>query len=184
MRKVFEDEVWLENYIKVVQRRLTKAYKAIVGALTAVNVPVFEGQGTLMLWADFRDCLPEQSWKGEDALWEELFTECKWLITRGQQYLCQEPGWFRVMFTSQEWHSEEQISAPFEALKQRLIIWKQKRDTKEYAADPYLSLKEVDAPAQNMITNFSHFGMGDDDEELEELESSPELIKAYSALEA
>lgn len=117
MKNVFEDEQWLENYITVVQRRLTIAYKSIVSALKAIDVPVFEGQGTLMLWADFRQFLPENSWEGEDKLWEELFTECKWLITRGQQYLCNEPGWFRVMFTSQEWHSEEKIPAPFEALK-------------------------------------------------------------------
>lgn len=134
-----------------------------------------------MLWADFRQFLPENSWKGEDLVWEELFTECKWLITRGQQYLCTEPGWFRVMFTSQEWCGEEQISAPFEALKQRLIIWKQKRDTIDFAAASFQL--EEGSPVQKMTQNFGHFGM-DEDDDLEELESSPELIKAYSAIEA
>ena len=54
MRKVFEDEIWLENFITVIRRRLTKAYNSICDALRAIDVPVFEGQGTLMLWADFR----------------------------------------------------------------------------------------------------------------------------------
>lgn len=181
MRKVFEDEEWLENYITVVRRRLTKAYKAIVSALKAIDVPVFEGQGTLMLWADFRKFLPQNNWDGEDQLWEELFTECKWLITRGQQYLCNEPGWFRVMFTSQEWHSEEQISAPFDALKERLIIWKQKRDS-QLCALPFSDNLQTN-PVENKLNNFSHFSMYDD-EDMEELEQGPDLIKAYTCTEA
>lgn len=84
MSKVFADEAWLEDFIGVLRRRLTKAYKSIVGALKAIDIPVFEGQGTLMLWADFRKFLPENTFHGEDLLWEEIFTECKWLITRGQ----------------------------------------------------------------------------------------------------
>jgi len=136
LSKIFADEEWLDNFIMVTRRRLTKSYKAMVGTLKAIDVPVFEGQGTLMLWADFRKFLPENSMRGEDILWEEIFSECKWLITRGQQYLCTEPGWFRVMFTSQEWVSEELISAPFDALKERLIQWKEKRDGKLILAAP------------------------------------------------
>lgn len=181
MSKVFADEEWLENFITVIRRRLTKAYKSIVGALKAVDVPVFEGQGTLMLWADFRKFLPENSFRGEDLLWEELFTECKWLITRGQQYLCTEPGWFRVMFTSQEWVSEEQISAPFDALKERLIQWKIKRGAKYVGAAPTLSLSP--APQISGQSNQNHFCY-DDDDDLEEYEQCSDLINAYSMIEA
>lgn len=183
MRKVFEDEIWLENFISVVRRRLTKAYKSVTSALKAIDVPVFEGQGTLMLWADFRQFLPENSWAGEDQLWEELFTECKWLITRGQQYLCNEPGWFRVMFTSQEWHSEDKISAPFDALKERLIIWKEKRNSNTSASlAPIVSIKSGSSECSeepNKFINFNHFCLYDDDD-MEELEQSKDLISAYS----
>lgn len=180
MRKVFEDEVWLENFITVIRRRLTKCYKSVTGALKAADIPVFEGQGTLMLWADFRQYLPESSWKGEDQLWMELFTECKWLITRGQQYLCTEPGWFRVMFTSQEWISEDKISAPFDALKERLILWKQKRMYKSCPAPITLKSEESEETgAPTKIKNFSHFSLYEDDD-LEDLEQTPDLIKAYS----
>lgn len=163
----------------VTRRRLTKSYKAMVGALKAIDVPVFEGQGTLMLWADFRKFLPENSFRGEDILWEEIFSECKWLITRGQQYLCTEPGWFRVMFTSQEWVSEELISAPFDALKERLIQWKEKREGKMIAAAPSMSQNSPKLQTGNQ----SHFYM-DDDDDLEEYEQCPDLKKAYSMIEA
>ena len=119
-----------------------------------------------MLWADFRNFLPEKSFRGEDILWEEMFTECKWLITRGQQYLCTEPGWFRVMFTSQEWVSEEQISAPFDALKERLIQWKEKRDAKALSCAPY---SPISPASPVLIHNQSHF-CHDDDDDLEEYE--------------
>lgn len=128
-----------------------------------------------MLWADFRQFLPENSWAGEDKLWEELFTECKWLITRGQQYLCNEPGWFRVMFTSQEWHSEEKISAPFEVLQQRLVLWKQKRE--QYGAAPITAKIQAEAASRKEVTNFAHFCL-ENDEEMEEMEQGEDLINA------
>lgn len=84
MSKVFEDEAWIDKYVTVIQRRLTKAYNAIIDALQSIDVPVLKSQGSLMLWANFRQYLPEDSWAGENQLWEELFTECKWLITKGQ----------------------------------------------------------------------------------------------------
>ena len=41
--KVFGDEAWLERYISVVRRRITISHEAVVDALKAIDVPVFEG---------------------------------------------------------------------------------------------------------------------------------------------
>ena len=85
------------------------------------------------------------------------------------------------MFTSQEWVSEETISAPFDALKERLIQWKEKRDSKCLAAAP-ISFSPCKLHEEN-IGHQGHFCYEDDDE-LEEYEQSPDIIKAYSMVEA
>ena len=82
--KIFGDKAWLEKYIKLVRKRLTISNAAVVDALKAIDVPCFEGAGTLSVWADFRKYLKAQTWEAEGELWEELFNECKWLITKGE----------------------------------------------------------------------------------------------------
>jgi len=57
--KIFGDEAWLEKYIKLVRKRLTISNAAVVDALKAIDVPCFEGEGTLSVWADFRSYLKE-----------------------------------------------------------------------------------------------------------------------------
>ena len=81
-----------------------------------------------MVWVNFSFYLTENTWEAEDSLWKELFHECKWLITRGSNYCASEPGWFRIIFTSQLYHEEKDLSAPFKELKIRLLKWKNKRD--------------------------------------------------------
>ena len=46
---------------------------ALKDALDAINVPMLPAQGTLMVWADFRKYLKDNSWEAELNLWMELF---------------------------------------------------------------------------------------------------------------
>lgn len=58
---------------------------------------------------------------------EELFTECKWLVTRGEHIGSLEPGWMRVIFSEMTFISEDTIEAPFQELQKRLMKWKSER---------------------------------------------------------
>lgn len=50
------------------------------------------------------------------------------MIKRGREYATTEPGWFCVMLTSQDFHDEETMGAPFEELKKRLAQWKEQSE--------------------------------------------------------
>lgn len=83
LAKTFEDEKWIDNYVKTYRTRLTKLHTALKNALKRADISLFESQGTMMAWADFRKLLKEPTWEAEDQLWDELFKKCKWLVTRG-----------------------------------------------------------------------------------------------------
>ena len=123
-----EDDKWVDNYVKTARKRLTVSRTAFKDALKAANIPLFESQGTLMGWADFRGMLRESSWEAENELWEELYKECGWMIKRGREYATSEPGWFCVMLTSQNFHDDDSMKAPFEELSKRLVAWKQAKE--------------------------------------------------------
>ena len=38
-------------------------------------------------------------------------------------YITGEPGWFRIMFTSHVYYSDEELKDPFEELGRRLVAW-------------------------------------------------------------
>jgi aspartate/methionine/tyrosine aminotransferase len=109
MQKILEDQKWLEDYVKMARKRLTASRTAFKDALQAANIPLFESQGTLMGWVDMRAFLVESSWEAENALWEELYKDCGWMIKRGREFATSEPGWFCVMLTSQTFQDDDSM---------------------------------------------------------------------------
>lgn len=100
LQKILEDDKWVDSYVKTAKKRLTISRNALKDALKAADIPLFESQGTLMAWIDFRGFLKESTWDAETQLWEELYKDCGWMIKRGREYATSEPGWFCVMLTS------------------------------------------------------------------------------------
>lgn len=66
LQKILEDDKWLDNYVKMAKKRLTISKTAFKGALKAADIPLFESQGTLMGWVDFRAFLREKTWEAEN----------------------------------------------------------------------------------------------------------------------
>lgn len=100
LQKILEDTKWIDQFVKDTRRKLQKTRASLKDALKAAGIPLFESQGTLMAWVDFRGLLKEKTWEAETELWQELFKECGWMIKRGREYATTEPGWFCVMLTS------------------------------------------------------------------------------------
>lgn len=123
MQKILEDNDFITKFVKQYRERLTQTRNAFKDALQAANIPLFESQGTLMGWVDMRSYLVESSWEAENALWEELYKDCGWMIKRGREFATSEPGWFCVMLTSQMIQHDDQVVAPFNELKKRLVAW-------------------------------------------------------------
>ena len=118
LNEVLSDEKWLEEYIEQNQKRIQASYVALKEALAVINVTLYESQGTLMAWADFRSHLPSNpTWKDEEELCKRLFKECGFLITPGQTCISTEPGYFRIVFT-------ESGEGSFQELKERFKKYK------------------------------------------------------------
>lgn len=124
---MFEDHEWLDNYVQTTKRRLTMQYNAIKKAFDSIGVPVAECNGSLMLFVDFSAYLEANTWEAEEKLQLEFFDKLKWHVNAGKQYVIDKPGWFRVMFTGQIFHTEEEMTKPFEELGKRLQEWKKNR---------------------------------------------------------
>lgn len=60
----------MDNFVKSSKKRLTASRNAFKDALAAANIPLFESNGTLMGWVDFRGFLKESTWEAENELWE------------------------------------------------------------------------------------------------------------------
>ena len=129
MQQLFSDAAWLDSFVKTTRRRLTMQYVALKRALDSAEIPVAECHGSLMLFADFSEFLGEDTWEAEEELDEELFREVKLHAQSGRCFLASSPGWFRLMFTAQTFHSEEEIAEPFEELGRRLRKWREGRQS-------------------------------------------------------
>ena len=69
LNQVLSDEVWLASYIETNRKRIKESFELLREALAEIDVTLYESQGTLMAWADFRSCLPENpTWEMEKQL--------------------------------------------------------------------------------------------------------------------
>ena len=81
MTEILNDEKWVDNYIKTNRERIYQKFKEIKGSLELCGVSVYEPEGTLMCWADFRKFLPKNpTWEDEEKLCTRLFNDIGWLI--------------------------------------------------------------------------------------------------------
>jgi bifunctional pyridoxal-dependent enzyme with beta-cystathionase and maltose regulon repressor activities len=66
MIEVLKDEQWLDNFIQTNRKRIHEQYLDLKQALEENGVKVYDAQGTLMAWADFRKYLPPNpTWDDE-----------------------------------------------------------------------------------------------------------------------
>ncbi|KAG2426355.1 hypothetical protein HXX76_013112 [Chlamydomonas incerta] len=90
------DTAWLTGFLDTNRRRMAAAYGQLEAALTAAGIPHVTADSAMFCWVDLRAWLPEPTWAGEAALWEEMCRECRVLLTPGEQCHAAEPGFFRV----------------------------------------------------------------------------------------
>lgn len=96
---VFEDNDFLEHYIKTNQQRLTESYCAFTAMLKSNNIPYVPAAGSLFIWADFARLLPEISQEAEDALWLDIYQKTGILLTPGIGFGHSAKGQFRIVYS-------------------------------------------------------------------------------------
>ncbi|KAG2436151.1 hypothetical protein HYH02_011655 [Chlamydomonas schloesseri] len=96
LAEALNDGPWLADFLATNRLRMAAAYGQLEAALTEAGIPHVPADSAMFCWVDLRAWLPEPSWAGEAALWEEMCKECRVLLTPGEQCHAAEPGFFRV----------------------------------------------------------------------------------------
>lgn len=93
---------WINReYLPQNRARMAAGHRYVSGELRILGIPFLNRNSGLYIWADFRKVLSEQSFLAETKLWR-FFLRHKLLISPGQAFFCNTPGWFRIIFTDQE----------------------------------------------------------------------------------
>lgn len=102
LEMVLQDEVFLSNFIAKSQELLTEVYVVVVEALRQVAIPYVPSRGSLFIWLDLSEFLPENTQAAEDALWLELYQQTGILLTPGYGFGHSKKGHFRLVYPNFE----------------------------------------------------------------------------------
>ncbi|XP_012581128.1 PREDICTED: 1-aminocyclopropane-1-carboxylate synthase-like protein 1 isoform X2 [Condylura cristata] len=90
---------WISQvYLPENHARLKAAHTYISGELEALGIPFLSRGAGFFIWVDLRQYLPEGTFAEELLLWRR-FLDNKVLLLSGKAFECQEPGWFRLVFS-------------------------------------------------------------------------------------
>jgi 1-aminocyclopropane-1-carboxylate synthase len=97
---MLKDTDFIESYIRENKARLSQSYKLVVETLRKANIPYVPARGSLFVWADFSKFLKEDSDKGQEVLWIDIFKNTGVLLTPGLGFQHQKKGLFRIVHTA------------------------------------------------------------------------------------
>lgn len=98
--EMLKDTDFLDTYIAKNQKQLTKSYKLLVKYLKKSEIPFIPSEGSFFVWADFSRFLSEDSDKGQEQLWLEIYQNAGVLLTPGEGFGHEKKGLFRIVFTA------------------------------------------------------------------------------------
>jgi 1-aminocyclopropane-1-carboxylate synthase len=98
--EMLKDTGFLDTYIDENQKQLTRSYKLLVRYLRKSEIPFIPSEGSFFVWADFSKFLLEDSDKGQEQLWLEIYKNTGVLLTPGEGFGHEKKGLFRIVFTA------------------------------------------------------------------------------------
>lgn len=101
LEQMISDDAWVDEFIVENQRRLGDAYRAVTAALDAAAIPYLPSKAGFFFLCDLRPFMDEVTWKAEAELWEWLLTSANVNLTPGADCHIGEPGFVRLVFTSE-----------------------------------------------------------------------------------
>lgn len=120
--KVLSNHEFLDNYIVVNQKRISKSYYTVVKTLKELNLPYIPARGSLFAWFDLSELLEYNDEKNEQELWMSLYKEEGVLLTPADGFGNSKYGQFRLV------HTYLQEAAMTEAMKRikRFVLKRRK----------------------------------------------------------
>jgi 1-aminocyclopropane-1-carboxylate synthase len=98
--EMFGDEEFIKKYISENRDQVTRSYKTVVGSLREMGVSYIPAGGSLFVWADFSKYLKEDSDKGQEELWIDIYRNSGVLLTPGVGFGHAKKGLFRIVHTA------------------------------------------------------------------------------------
>lgn len=98
MAILLEDLEWCNDYVKEIQASLAERHRFCVFVLKDKGVKVRECPTGHYLWLDLREFCG-QTFHGEKQLFDFFLNEHHLYLGPGEQFFCEEPGWFRMTIT-------------------------------------------------------------------------------------
>jgi 1-aminocyclopropane-1-carboxylate synthase len=100
--EMLKDTVFVEQYIETNKLLLNNSYKLVVEAFDKIKVPYIPSRGSLFIWIDLSKFLKEDSDKGQEQLWIDIYNNTGILLTPGEGFQHLKKGLFRMVFTAIE----------------------------------------------------------------------------------
>ncbi|KAK7107683.1 1-aminocyclopropane-1-carboxylate synthase-like protein 1 isoform X2 [Littorina saxatilis] len=102
LQHILADDDWLDTiYFPTLHKRLSVMYKAGCAKLSEMGVYVHPAKAGIFIWADFSPFLSEHTFAAEQELFIK-FLEARIYVLPGKQSYCPYPGWFRIVFASNQ----------------------------------------------------------------------------------
>lgn len=99
LKHIFSDEEWMVNFEHKSISRLAARSKKLLDVLDKAAIPYLRPGAGFFLWIDLRAWLPNQTWKGENLIFDFLIDHGLIFTPGGPQY-AEEPGFFRICFSA------------------------------------------------------------------------------------
>lgn len=98
--EMLKEDEFITDYIQENKVRLNQSYQLVIKTLKEIDVPYVPSRGSLFVWADFSKYLKENSDKGQETLWIDIYKNTGVLLTPGIGFQHQKKGLFRIVHTA------------------------------------------------------------------------------------
>ncbi|KAK9409878.1 putative inactive 1-aminocyclopropane-1-carboxylate synthase-like 2 [Crotalus adamanteus] len=96
--QLLKDRDWINQvYLRTNHERLKAAHTFVTDELKTLGIPFLNRNAGFFIWVDFRKYLRKKTFEEEMLLWRR-FLDKKILLSPGNSFECNEPGWFRIIF--------------------------------------------------------------------------------------
>ncbi len=98
--ELFKQDNFIKGYIEENRKRVTASYKEVVKILRKLELPYVPARGSLFIWADLSKYLRDNTDKGQENLWIEIYKKTGVLLTPGAGFGHRKKGLFRIVHTA------------------------------------------------------------------------------------
>ena len=99
LSELLREDEWITTFQDRNRELLTEAYLTVTNAMDKLRVPYAAARGSLFVWADFSQYLPERTREAAEDWWENVFEDTGVLLTAPGGLGQPEVGWFRIVFS-------------------------------------------------------------------------------------